>query len=209
MKSDKLDYFISICDAAQHVKDFTIEWSPESKIPFGAFPTRQQKVPLSLFPLTGPLGCDTPLKDDEALLFQHYVNHVAFMMMPYVDNRNPWRSSYPAVALYYMSRNQKSLYQALLAQAAFNLAHLDCGRERMLNLAAKYYTSAMEELRNNIIEQQQDYGTFIASILTLMFVEVTLTCIQKPCNCQLLTPLRYTAEIPNRGERISMVLGSS
>jgi hypothetical protein len=78
-----------------------------------------------------------PLKDEEAFLFQHYVKHVALLMIPFIDNRNPWRSSYPAVALYHMPRNQKSLHQALRAQAAFNLAHLYCGRERLASLAAK------------------------------------------------------------------------
>lgn len=114
----------------------------------------------------------TPLKDDEAFVFQHYVNHVAYIMMPYEDSRNPWQSSYPAVALYHMSKHQRSLCMALLAQAAFNLAHLGCQHQRMLELAIKYYASAMEELRFSLMEQQKDYGTFIACIMTLMFVEV-------------------------------------
>jgi hypothetical protein len=114
----------------------------------------------------------TPLKDEEAFLFQHYVNHVAFLMMPYEDLRNPWKSSYPAVALYYMSQNHHSLYKALLAQAAYNLAYLDCGKERMLNLAANYYTSAISDLRQGLLDQQKDYGTFVASVMTLVMVEV-------------------------------------
>lgn len=171
MDSDELDYYISLCDAAQYVKNFTVEWTPESRVPFGAFSIGMQSVPPPS-KLSRSLIYGFPLNDEEAFLFQHYRNHVAELMMPYVDNRNPWKSSYPAVASYHMSRNQKSLYQALIAQAAFNLVHLDCGRERMVKVATKNYTLAMQELRNNFLEQQQDYATFIASVLTLMFVEI-------------------------------------
>jgi len=173
---EALDYYVSLCDAAPYVKDFTVEWC-QLRIPFGAFPSKEnclQCVPSPRLPRSLIYGA--PLDDEEAFLFQHYVNHVAFIMMPYEDKRNPWRSSYPAVALYYMSHHQKFLYSALLAQAAFNLAHLGQNRERMLELATKFYTSAMKDLRNGLMTNHKDYGSFIAAIMTLMFVEVL--CVQ-------------------------------
>lgn len=177
MDSEELDYFLTLCDAAHYVKDFTVEWSPESRVPFGAFPTKNYRLGITPTPttLTRTLIYGTPLQDEEAFLFQHYVNHVAYIMMPYEDSRNPWRTSYPAVALYYMSQNQRSLCMALLAQAAFNLVYLGCGRPRMLDLATRYYTSAMGELRASLLEQQKDYGAFVASIMTLLFVEASFS----------------------------------
>lgn len=175
LNQSDLDHFVSLCDAAQFVRHHTIEWTPESRIPFGAFPSTQQQSLTSIpSPTTFPRSLlhGTPLKDEEAFLFQHYVNHVAFMMMPYEDLRNPWKSSYPAVALHYTSQSNQSLFKALLAQAAYNLAYLDCGRERMLNLAARYYASALGELRNGLLDQHKDYGALMASIMTLVMVEV-------------------------------------
>ena len=74
-----------------------------------------------------------------------------------------------------MSQNQRTLYKGLLAKAASTLANLDCGQKRMFNLAASYYTSAMGDVRKSLKEQERDYGSFIASIMTLMMAEVCLS----------------------------------
>lgn len=60
--------------------------------------------------------------------------------MPFDDARNPWKSYYPAVALQNVSTEQIALYKAILAQAAFNLAHLGGAEEKMFALATEYYT---------------------------------------------------------------------
>lgn len=189
------------------MKGSTIEWSPESRIPFGTFPIRKLQAVQNPSPQTFPRSLlhGTPLKDEEAFLFQHYVHHVAFLMMPYEDQRNPWKSTYPAVALYYVSQNHKSLYKALLAQAAYNLAYLDCGRDRMLSLAATYYSSAMRDLRHGLLDQDKDYGNFVASIMTLVMVEV--------CSANFKTFLslkagRFTAVIRIPGVYTSRAHGS-
>jgi len=121
-------------------------------------------------------------------------------MMPYEDQRNPWKSSYPAAALHYLSQNHNSLYKALLAQAAFNLAYLNCGKDRMLRLASSYYASAMRDLRVGILDQYKDYGTLIASIMTLVMVEV---CSASPQTVnQMLNLCRYTVVTQQHGEHI-------
>lgn len=173
----ELDHFISLCDSAQYLNGGTIQWSLESRVPFGTFPSirlpdSQQTPSPTTLPRTLVYG--TPLKDEEAFLFQHYVNHVTSLMMPYEDQRNPWKLSYPAAALFYLSSNNKSLYKALLAQSAYNLACLDCGRDRMLNLAAGYYASSMRDLRVGMLDQYKDYGTLIATVMALVNVEVRL-----------------------------------
>ncbi len=117
------------------------------------------------------LQCDAAESED-SYLFHHYVNRVSFIMMPFEDRRNPWKSHYPAVALQYVSNEQMALYKAILAQSAFNLAHLGGAKEKVFALAIRYYTSAIEDLRENIAEKQGDYGGFRAAGMTLMMVEV-------------------------------------
>uniref|UniRef100_A0A0B7K536 Zn(2)-C6 fungal-type domain-containing protein n=1 Tax=Bionectria ochroleuca TaxID=29856 RepID=A0A0B7K536_BIOOC len=63
----------------------------------------------------------------DQVLFSHYVCHVAFLLTPIDDDRNPWKSVYPAMALGSQSPACKSLYHGLLSQAAFNLAKLRRG----------------------------------------------------------------------------------
>jgi hypothetical protein len=114
------------------------------------------------------------LKDEEAFLFKHYVDHVALIMMPYDDQRNPWKSSYPAEALYSNSQEQKALFYAMIAQSALNLAHLGCSRENLMLQAARYYALAIKELRTCMEGAPGEYASFIAAISTLMFVEVSI-----------------------------------
>lgn len=162
LASDEVDYFISLCEVVEITGNTCLEWAADAHIPFGVF---HSKIPTSLI-------CGTPLKDHEAFLFKHYVDHVAALMMPYEDARNPWKSSYPAVALHSVSRVQIGLYRAMLAQAAVNLAHLGCNREMSLLLGAKYYSSAIAALRDSIDSRDGDYASLLAAIMTLMFVEV-------------------------------------
>jgi hypothetical protein len=107
-----------------------------------------------------------------AFLFHHYVNHIAPLMMPFEDARNPWKYMYPAVALEYNSKEQKCLYRGMQAQAAFHLAQLRCDSDKMQALGTNRYVFAMEQLRESIAEESKDYSTFLAAAITLMMVEV-------------------------------------
>jgi hypothetical protein len=169
--SDQLDYLIALCDAAEHVPNASIEWSHETHIPFSAFPSGTS-MGAKLWPMPRSLIHGQPLKDEEAFLFRHYVGHVSGIMMPYDDERNPWKSHYPAVAIHNASGEERVLYKALLAHAALNLAHLGCATQRLLFLGARYYTEAMAELRGCIAESMGDYASSVAAILALVFVEV-------------------------------------
>lgn len=90
LSSGELDYFVSMCDASQYVMDFTVKRSPASRVPFGAFPSNNCTLPFTPPPstLTWILIYGTRLKDDDAFSFQHYVNHVAYIMMPYEDSES-------------------------------------------------------------------------------------------------------------------------
>lgn len=109
-----------------------------------------------------------------AFLFHHYITHIAPLMMPFEDAQNPWKCSYPAVALEYESKEQICLYRGMQAQAAFNLAQLRCDSDNMQVLGTNRYASAMEQLRGSIAEDSRDYSTFLAATITLMMVEVNV-----------------------------------
>ncbi|KPM38575.1 hypothetical protein AK830_g7980 [Neonectria ditissima] len=93
-------------------------------------------------------------------------------MMPYEHPRNPWKSQYPATALDLVSAGQKSLYSAMLAHAAFNVAHLRGVDVEMLALGSKHYGHAIQELLKTIAREDVDFPGSMASMMTLMFAEL-------------------------------------
>jgi len=176
LSSDHVDSLILQCDAAESEDSAFVDWGPNSHNPFSIFSSRPLDKQLSSRRRESVIAqgliyvCSE--NADERYLFHHYVNRVSFIMMPFEDRRNPWKSHYPAVALQYVSNEQMALYKAILAQSAFNLAHLGGAKEKVFALAIRYYTSAIEDLRENIAEKQGDYGGFRAAGMTLMMVEV-------------------------------------
>jgi hypothetical protein len=175
--SDELDHLISLSSAAEYVKTTGVQWDPETNIPFNAFPAKENRASLAqddfVSQVPRSLSYGRRLKDGEAFLFQHYTQHVAIMMMPYEDRRNPWATSYSQAAFHYDTEEQRALYNGLLAQAATNLAHLDCSREKMQLEAEKRYTQAMQLLRNGIDNQSGDYASYLAAAMTLMMFEAS------------------------------------
>jgi hypothetical protein len=125
--------------------------------------------------LLQPLPSLSPLPDAssaERELFHHYVSHVSGMMLPYEHPRNVWKTEYPAIALSMNTSNQRALYSAILAQAAFNVAHL-CGNDpKLLSSASKYYERALSQLQLQI-GHQGDFPGMLAPIMTLLFAEVS------------------------------------
>lgn len=203
--SDDLDHLISLSSAAEYVKTTGVQWDPETNIPFNAFPAKEvaQALPPNDLIIQVPRGLSygRRLKDGEAFLFQHYVQHVAVMMMPYEDRRNPWATSYSQAALHYGTDEQRALYSGLLAQAATNLAHLDCSREKMQREAEKHYTQALHLLSNGIKNQAGDYACFLAAAMTLMMFEASSSSHRLQALSLELKGNRSTME-PTIGERI-------
>ncbi|EXJ82755.1 hypothetical protein A1O3_06570 [Capronia epimyces CBS 606.96] len=125
----------------------------------------------------------------EHRLFHHYVTRVAVLMIHIDSERNPWKSTYPCIALgnasslsRSASRASKSLYYALLAQSASNLANLyshghqgssgsgsgSVAVEReMQNHALKYYGLALRELRASLETPSEDYSACIGTMYIL------------------------------------------
>lgn len=108
----------------------------------------------------------------ERHLFHHYVNHLAFIMMPFEHPRNPWKSSYPAVALQHSSLGQRALYNAILAHSAFHLSQLSADKRHMTMVAVKHYNLAIPFLTESLGCQDAHYAEMLAAISTLMLAEV-------------------------------------
>jgi len=160
-------------------------WQPGRYNPFGVFPVHRQtdisNAERSSALLMRPLLVDTTSSSEERFLFHHYVTHVAQIMMPFEDTRNPWLVEYPAVAIARGSNEQKALYSGVLAHAAFNLVHLYGDRYEWASyLAAKHYDNAISLVTTSIKGASRDNGGLQAAIMTLMMAEV---CIDIGFNC--------------------------
>lgn len=95
--------------------------------------------------------------------------------MPYEHPRNVWKTEYPAIALSMNTSNQKALYSAIMAQAAFNIAYLRGNEPRLLSYGSKYYERALSQLQIQIGCQGNDFPGMLAPIMTLLFAEVSYT----------------------------------
>lgn len=132
--------------------------------------TEQWVDPFSLIPPTMTLRPDTA--PEKRLLFHHYVSHVAIIMIPYEHARNPWKLYYPATALCRTAPDEHPLYNAMLAQAAFNLACLRGHDDQMPAIGSRYRELAVQQLIGNDRLGDDGFGALVATIMTLVFAEV-------------------------------------
>ncbi|KAI0859857.1 fungal-specific transcription factor domain-containing protein [Xylaria cubensis] len=177
LSSDQADHLISECDmhACVVLVDGPTSSQPAPHNPFSVFSaaarlsigrrTEASQLPQAMALFPGSTWV-------ERMLFHHYVTHVAGIMMPYEHPRNPWKLYYPATALSCANADQQALYNAMLAQAAFNLAHLRGFDEDILTIGSKYYYSGIEKLLSITRGQSTDFGAMSASIMTIMFSEI-------------------------------------
>lgn len=107
-------------------------------------------------------------------LFYHYLFSVAPLMMPVNLQQNPWNSIYPLLARSNDNSFQECLLNALLAQAAANMAHLNCRRDEMMAQAFRYHSTALELLRMSLEAGEPDFVSFLAAALTLIMAEIYL-----------------------------------
>jgi hypothetical protein len=132
---------------------------------------RHDHLPSSLFSPSSFRPCENRT---ENWLFYHYTTYVSLIMIPVDDGRNPWKSTYPSMALQDMSMSSsRSLYHAILAQAALNIANLkgsDRGAEEKLQ-GLRYFGMALRELQHSLESPKQDYSTLLAALLTITFVQ--------------------------------------
>lgn len=108
----------------------------------------------------------------EKLLFKHYVTHVSRLMIAVEDLRNPWKSTYPALALQGRTLSTSALYNAQLAKAALNLSNLTNDANNMQAQGLRYYGRALRDLRKSFVSSECDYESRVASLMTLVMSEV-------------------------------------
>lgn len=111
---------------------------------------------------------------EEDSLFYHYVNNVSSWMLPVDVGRNPWKSTYPSLALQNLgSDSTRSLYHAILAQSSYHLSNLkgpSRGIRERTN-AMRYFGMALRELRESLATPSEDYSSGLAALLTITLVE--------------------------------------
>lgn len=97
-------------------------------------------------------------------------------MVPIRTTSNPWRSTYPSIAVQASSPLAWSLYHGLLSQAAFNLAALtsdQLSQDRKLYASGlEHYGLALARLREGLDDPNSDACTAVAALLTLINLEV-------------------------------------
>lgn len=167
-QSSAVDDLIAHCDVEIHDEAEAVE---KAAGPFTVF------CALACYPRIPPYvseNSNSTRGDIEIIkeLFHHYFTYTAQNMMPFEDKRNPWKNFYPRLARQGSCRGQKSLYNAILAQAAGNLAQLGSQREKMSILAAKFYYDGIRDLRKGLESKDMDFSTTVASIMTLIMAEV-------------------------------------
>jgi hypothetical protein len=111
---------------------------------------------------------------EEDYLFYHYVMNVSSGMLPVDVGCNPWKSTYPSLALRALgSDSNRALYHAILSQSSYHLSNLKGAtrgaRER--TNAMRYFGMALRELRESLAPPNEDYSSGLAALLTVTLVE--------------------------------------
>lgn len=143
--------------------------------------TRQSSLPP---PVSPSLSLDSQIsakpqgdcQPAENMLFHHYVHRVAWLMIPIDGDRNPWKSTYPSIALQDSSAATRSLYHAILAQSAFNLSNLHASdtnySQESREHGLRHYGLALRELRESLERPAQNYNASVGAVITLAVIEV-------------------------------------
>lgn len=128
---------------------------------------------ISLTPLAIAQVLSTPLVPDGSRednhLFHHYVSNVSARMVPVNDDCNPWKSTYPSLAILdTTSTSSRSLLHAILAQSAFHLANLTEPKAgKYLKSAMQHFGSALRHLRSSLASPKEDFSGTLAAMLTI------------------------------------------
>lgn len=113
----------------------------------------------------------------DRMLFHHYIDRVAFLMISVDGTENPWKSTYPFIALHKRSAANRSLYHALLAQSAFHLSNLhlpkttESRRHRQKGL--EHFVESLMQLQESLQAPITDFDAPIATLMTLTMIEVS------------------------------------
>lgn len=110
-------------------------------------------------------------------LFHHYISSLAPKMTPIDDHYNPWKSTYPSLAI--QAQNSSSacaLFHGILAQSAFhraNMSHASSPKYR--RVATQHYCLSLRHLRRSLDDPTENFSSNLAAMLT---VTLTNHCFQ-------------------------------
>ncbi|KIW85929.1 hypothetical protein Z517_01322 [Fonsecaea pedrosoi CBS 271.37] len=115
-------------------------------------------------------------------LFHHYISNVSVMMTPFNDDYNPWKSTYPCLAVHDVTSNSTgSLFHGILAQSAFHLSNLNGPNPASYRrLATQHFGIALRHLRCSLGRPTEDISSTLAAILTVQFDTSRSFLRQKP-----------------------------
>lgn len=102
-------------------------------------------------------------------LFHHYVSALAPVMTPIDNDHNPWKSTYPRLAVQAQdSPAASALFHAILAQSAFQRANLNhYASTKYLRGGIKNYVLALRHLRHSLNSPSDNFTTNLAAMLTV------------------------------------------
>ncbi|RDW58604.1 hypothetical protein BP6252_13080 [Coleophoma cylindrospora] len=137
--------------------------------------SRQDAIDTTMAIILPPSQTLTPSGNcEEHRLFYHYVCNISIVMTPIDDGHNPWKSTYPSIAVRDLSSSStRALYHAILAQSAYFLANVKGpvrGKGEKLS-AMRYFGMAIRELRESLTKPDKDYISVLAALLTVILGE--------------------------------------
>jgi len=132
-----------------------------------------------------PSKQDLDLQSNLGRFFFYYFDYLSEKMIPSHAAFNPWRTLFAGGAFSGNSSSpgratleEQALQAAINAHAATHLSQKGSpDRDTLEVKAAKFYMTATRKLQQSIESAQRDHGTFLAAILTLMMVEVSLSSV--------------------------------
>ena len=95
------------------------------------------------------------------------------MMTPIDDDCNPWRSTYPCLAVHDTAApSTQSLFHAILAHSAFHLANLKESKPGRYHMTAtQHFGLALRHLRSSLASPTENFSSTLAAILTVTLAE--------------------------------------
>ncbi|KIW92889.1 uncharacterized protein Z519_06738 [Cladophialophora bantiana CBS 173.52] len=137
---------------------------------------------------------DGSREDNE--LFHHYISNVSVMMTPINDDYNPWKSTYPCLAVHDVtSTSTRSLFHGILAQSAFHLSNLDVPNPASYRRSAtQHFGIALRHLRRSLASSTEKFSSTLAAMLTVTLAEHVFHGQSKGLRHHLQGSIQYVAQ---------------
>ncbi|KIW64354.1 hypothetical protein PV04_09296 [Phialophora macrospora] len=164
----------------------------------------------SLSPQTADLGSPPTISMPAALstslipygsredneLFHHYLSNVSAMMTPINDDYNPWKSTYPCLAVHDVTATSaRSLFHGILAQSAFHLSNLNVPNPASYRRSAtQHFGIALGHLRRSLASPTENFSSTLAAMLTVTLAEHVFHGQSKGLSHHLQGSIHYVAQ---------------